>query len=229
MQLAKPAIDIGLSTARIEPALHFFREDVGLTLDHVLAVSPAVRQHRFDAAGSVVKLNENPAAPSTGAPSGYDELIIARVGLAAELSLAAPDGAKVRLVPAGWRGVGQIAVRMKVRDVQAHTRFFSQALGLESTPADRGAAVRCGDSLIMLEPSSDAPADASMAGPGWRYITFQVFKVDIAHAHALSAGAREARAPITLGKTARISMIRDPDGNWIELSQRASIVGSLEA
>ena len=34
-------------------------------------------------------------------------------------------------------------------------------------------------------------------------------------------------APLTLGTTARISMVRDPDGNWIELSQRASIVGSL--
>jgi lactoylglutathione lyase len=32
---------------------------------------------------------------------------------------------------------------------------------------------------------------------------------------------------MTLGDTARISMIRDPDGNWIELSQRASIVGSI--
>ena len=38
---------------------------------------------------------------------------------------------------------------------------------------------------------------------------------------------REALAPVTLGTTARISMVRDPDGNWIELSQRASIVGSL--
>jgi lactoylglutathione lyase len=27
---------------------------------------------------------------------------------------------------------------------------------------------------------------------------------------------------------ARISMVRDPDGNWMELSQRASITGSLE-
>ena len=35
-------------------------------------------------------------------------------------------------------------------------------------------------------------------------------------------------APVTLGTTARISMVRDPDGNWIELSQRASIAGSLD-
>jgi lactoylglutathione lyase len=38
---------------------------------------------------------------------------------------------------------------------------------------------------------------------------------------------REGLAPITLGDVARISMILDPDGNWIELSRRASIVGSL--
>jgi hypothetical protein len=46
---------------------------------------------------------------------------------------------------------------------------------------------------------------------------------------ALDIGlATNAIAPLTLGTTARIAMIRDPDGNWIELSQRASIVGSLD-
>jgi hypothetical protein len=30
-----------------------------------------------------------------------------------------------------------------------------------------------------------------------------------------------------LGDTAYISFIRDPDGNWIELSQRASLTGPL--
>ncbi|MGH6971347.1 MAG: VOC family protein, partial [Caulobacteraceae bacterium] len=63
---------------------------------------------------------------------------------------------------------------------------------------------------------------------GWGYITFQVFKVDKEHAFVLGHGGGEATAPVTLGTTARISMVRDPDGNRIELSQRASIVGSLE-
>ena len=67
-----------------------------------------------------------------------------------------------------------------------------------------------------------------MQGRGWRYITFQVFKVDEEHARVLAAGGVEGMAPVTLGRTARISMVRDPDGNWIELSQRASIVGSLD-
>ena len=53
------------------------------------------------------------------------------------------------------------------------------------------------------------------------------FKVDEIHARTLAAGALEGLAPTTLGDVARISMILDPDGNWIELSQRASIVGTL--
>ena len=54
------------------------------------------------------------------------------------------------------------------------------------------------------------------------------FGVDSEHAHVLAHGGREALAPLTLGTTARISMVKDPAGNWIEISQRASITGSLE-
>jgi catechol 2,3-dioxygenase-like lactoylglutathione lyase family enzyme len=43
----------------------------------------------------------------------------------------------------------------------------------------------------------------------------------------LSLGATEGRGVVTLGETARISFIRDPDGNWIEISQRASLTGPL--
>jgi lactoylglutathione lyase len=51
---------------------------------------------------------------------------------------------------------------------------------------------------------------------------------DATHAEILAAGGEEAHPPRTLGETARIAFVRDPDGNWIELSQRASLTGSLE-
>jgi hypothetical protein len=86
---------------------------------------------------------------------------------------------------------------------------------------------RAGESLIILEERPETPLDAGRHGTGRRYITFQVFKVDEVHARTLAAGGREGLAPTTLGDVARISMILDPDGNWIELSQRASIVGTL--
>ncbi|MEA2908739.1 MAG: hypothetical protein QOJ15_820 [Bradyrhizobium sp.] len=51
--------------------------------------------------------------------------------------------------------------------------------------------------------------------------------IDAVHDELRSKGVREGLAPVTLGEVARISMILDPDGNWIELSRRASIVGSV--
>ncbi|HBK11323.1 MAG TPA: VOC family protein, partial [Gammaproteobacteria bacterium] len=40
-------------------------------------------------------------------------------------------------------------------------------------------------------------------------------------------GGAEGMAPVRLGDVAYISFVRDPDGNWIEISQRKSITGSL--
>jgi lactoylglutathione lyase len=66
-----------------------------------------------------------------------------------------------------------------------------------------------------------------MTGPGFRYITIQVWDVDAEHAGIVDRGGAEGRPAITLGTTARISFVRDPDGNWIEISQRASLTGTL--
>jgi predicted enzyme related to lactoylglutathione lyase len=79
---------------------------------------------------------------------------------------------------------------------------------------------------MLFEQKPGIVVDAGIHGLGWRYITFQVFKMDEVHARMIAAGAREASAPKTLGTTARISMVPDPDGNWIGLLQRASIVGT---
>lgn len=224
MQLAKPRFDIGLSTNVIEPMLAFWQAEVGAAFDHLLPIRRGQDQHRHDLMGSVLKINHHAAPLPANPPSGYRELLIAREGLTAPRALLDPEGNRVSLVPPGADGVTQIGVRLAVRDLAAHRRFYAEVLGL---PEERSGAFRAGESLILLEEAPDAPADAQMAGPGWRYITLQVFKVDAEHAGVLARGGREALAPITLGTTARISMVRDPDGNWLELSQRASIVGDL--
>ena len=224
MDLAKPRIDIGLSTNDLGPMLSFWQGEVGARFDHLLPIRRGQDQHRHDVAGSVLKINHHADPLPHSPPSGYRELLIARDGLAAPRALADPEGNRVSLAPPGHLGVTQIGVRIRVRDLGAHRRFYGEALGL---PAAGPASFQAGESLILLEEDPDAPSDAGMQGPGWRYITFQVFKVDVEHARVVAAGGREALAPLTLGTTARISMVRDPDGNWIELSQRASIVGSL--
>ena len=225
MELAKQQIDIGLSTNDIDALLPFWQLEVGARFDHVLAVRRGHDQHRHDLGGTVLKLNAHAAPLPQTPPSGYRELVVAREGVDVPRSLADPEGNRVVLVPSGHDGVTQIAVRLGVRDLDAHRRFYAEALGL---PEDRTGVFRAGESLLLIETDPGASAQAEMRGPGWRYITFQVPKVDAAHAAVVERGGVEALPPTTLGTTARISMVRDPDGNFIELSQRASIVGTLD-
>jgi catechol 2,3-dioxygenase-like lactoylglutathione lyase family enzyme len=229
MNLAKPCIDIGLNTNNLEPMLAFWQAAVGLPFDHVLPIQPGMKQYRHDLLGSVLKINHFRDALPEAPACGYAELMIARDASGEPIEMHDPDGNKVTLVPRGSAGIEQIGMKLNVRDPAAHRRFFASALGLEELVQKNGASFRAGASLLVVEKNSAAPSDASFQGKGYRYLTFQVFKTDIEHAHVLANGGREAMAPRTLGTTARISMVRDPDGNWIEISQRASITGSIEA
>ena len=127
MNLAKDRVDIGLATDNLEPMLRFWQDEALIPFDHLLKVGPGNDQHRHDAHGSVLKINHRrdtvvPFVP----PTGYLELIVAKEGLAEPKSLADPDGNKVRLVPTGWNGVGQIAIRLGVRSLL----LFRFSLGL---------------------------------------------------------------------------------------------------
>lgn len=233
MRLAKPRFDIGLATNDLEPMLQFWQEEVGAPFDHRLQVWRTMAQHRHDLRGSVLKINHHSDPLPQTPPSGYVEALVA-ARVAAPKTLGDPDGNRVTLAPAGHMGVTQIGVKVVVRDLEAQRRFYLDALGLmEIEPASVGpeagrAIFRAGESVIVVEQADDAPRDAPFEGKGWRYLTLQVFAVDSEHAHVLAHGGREGRAPKTLGNTARISMVLDPAGNWIELSQRASITGTLE-
>jgi lactoylglutathione lyase len=113
---------------------------------------------------------------------------------------------------------------LAVSDAAAMHRFLGVALGLEGDGRD---AYRCGDSLIGFEMDTTAAPVGKMQAPGYRYITIQVRRVDAEHAGIIERGGADGRPPLTLGTTARISFVRDPDGNWIEVSQRASLTGQL--
>jgi catechol 2,3-dioxygenase-like lactoylglutathione lyase family enzyme len=227
MQLAKNVIDVGLSTNNLEPMLRFWQQDAAVRFDHVLPVRRGQKQHRHDEQGSVIKLNHHAEPLPAAVPSGYRELIIAREGLREPRRMADPDGNRVRLVPRGHDGVIQIAVVMGVRSLSEHRRFYGDILGFAEQSWPGGAAFRLGDSLVALEEDAAATVDPVRQARGWRYITLQIADIDAVHAALRSRGVREGLAPITLGDVARISMILDPDGNWIELSRRASVVGSL--
>jgi lactoylglutathione lyase len=227
MQLAKNVIDVGLSTNDLEPMLRFWQHDVALRFDHVLPVRRGQKQYRHDEQGSVIKLNYHVETLPDAAPSGYRELIVARQGLREPRRMVDPDGNRVRLVPPGHDGISQIGVAMAVRSLSEHRRFYGEILGFTEQSWSGGPAFRLGNSLVLLEEDATATVDPARQARGWRYITLQVSDIDSVHDALRSKGVREGFAPITLGDVARISMILDPDGNWIELSRRASIVGGL--
>lgn len=227
MQLAKNVIDVGLSSNDLEPMLRFWQQDAGLRFDHVQPIRRGQKQYRHDAQGSVIKLNHHVEPLPDAAPSGYRELIIARAGVETPQHMHDPDGNRVCLVAPGHDGITQIAVAMAVRDLAAHRRFYGDILGFTEQSWSGGPAFRLGDSLILLEEDAAATVDPIRQARGWRYITLQVADIDAVHDGLRAKGVREGLAPVTLGEVARISMILDPDGNWIELSRRASIVGSL--
>jgi len=224
LKLAKPRIDVGLHTNQREPMLAFWQNEVGLPFEELLPMGRGLQQHRHGLNGSVLKINHARDPLGVEPPCGYRELWIARPGLVAARRLADPDGNVVVLVPPGYAGVSAIGVALAVRDEASFHDFYGRALELE--PAGPRA-YRCGDSLLRFAHDPSAVPAGRMTASGYRYITIQVFDVDAEHAGILARGGTEGSPPRTLGSVARISFVRDPDGNWIEISQRASLTGPI--
>ena len=118
----------------------------------------------------------------------------------------------------------EIGVRMGVRDLDAHRRFYATALKLPQVGEN---AFQAGEGVILLEHDPSVAINTTLWGRGWRYLTFQIWDAETEHANVLAHGGREGM-PITRFKDIAIgSMVLDPDGNWIELSQRANLTGPL--
>jgi lactoylglutathione lyase len=224
MKLAKQHVDVGLFTNNEQAMLDFWQREAGLPFEETLPLGGGVRQHRHAMNGSVLKLNAARDPINDAPPSGYRELTIVRDGVAAPQSLVDPDGNRIVLVSPGFDGVTGIRVRMAVRSADDFRRFFAAAMQFDEIDATT---FRCGDSLVTVEQDGSVARTEPMRAPGFRYLTVQVYDVDTEHRGIVERGGDEGRAPVTLGSTARVSFVRDPDGNWIEVSQRASLTGPL--
>lgn len=224
MDLAKNHIDVGLFTNQRDAQLRFWQEDVGLAYDHMGKLGGGMQQLRHHMNGSILKVNHarDPLKPAPA--SGIVRLRIAREGLAAARALSDPDGNRVALVPHGEDGVTGIAIELEVNNRDAHDRFWRHVMQFES-PA-RGIYL-CGDTRVIVVGESRIERCDDWRAPGWRYTTVQIRDCVAEHEGVLARGGEEGRPPMLLGETVRYSFVRDPDGNYIELSQRASLVGAL--
>ena len=115
-----------------------------------------------------------------------------------------------------------IGVRIRVRSVSEFRSFFT-SLGFALLSEDT---FLLGDSALLLEEDPLVATDLTLWGRGWRYLTFQIRDVRQEHFRFLEAGGKPGMPITQLRDVVRAAMVRDPDGNWIELSQRASLVGA---
>jgi catechol 2,3-dioxygenase-like lactoylglutathione lyase family enzyme len=225
MKLAKRHLDIGLFSNKRDEQLAFWQQTIGLPYDHVGKLGSGVQQHRHHMNGSILKMNHARDPLPALASSGIVGLQIAREGLAEPKALADPDGNKVTLVPAGRDGVTGVAVQLKVTDPAAHDRFWTHAMQYERVGDGR---YRCGDSLIVIAEQGNVESrGAQWRGLGYRYTTVQVWDCIAEYEGILARGGTSGGEPRVLGETVRYAFVCDPDGNHIEISQRASLTGSL--
>ena len=224
IEIVKNQLDFGLITNRRE-VIDFWQEEIGLSLDHVLRVRRGQDQYRFDVAGSVIKVNLlTDHEWRDEERSGYDELWIAKPGIEKPEEFVDPDGNRMCFVPSGVGGVTQIGARLRVPELARAVAHYGEVLGFE--PAGE-ARFGCGDSVLQLVEDAAAPTGIERPGKGWTYLTVQVRDCDAEVARIEATGARIATRPINLGEVARMAMVSDPDGNLLEISQRASLTGPL--
>lgn len=223
MDLAKQHLDVGLFSNLRDEQLDFWQHAVGLEYDHMGKLGGGVQQHRHHVNGSILKMNHARDSLPDIAPSGIVGIQIAREGLGAPQQLTDPDGNRVELVPPGHDDVHGIAVLLRVNDAAAHDRFWTHAMQFERA-GDH--AYRCGDTLVRIVDEGEvAHRGDQWRGPGYRYTTVQVFDCVAEYDGIVARGGDSAAPPSVLGDTVRMAFVTDPDGNHIEISQRASLTG----
>ena len=227
LRLARPSIDVSLFTNHAEPLLKFWQDRVGAVLEETLQIREGQVQYRHRIAGSYVKISHVTAPLPAVPPSGLRELVIAREDANSNIALTDPDGNLVSLVAPGVLGVRQLGLWINVRNLVASRHFYGEVIGLPVRDMETGPVVEVGESRLLLREDPTVVPDSPVHAPGWRFFSLQVYDVRGLHARIVARGGRDGIAPKRLGDVARYAFVRDPDGNWIELSQRASLTGPL--
>lgn len=229
MELAKKTVDVGLFTNQLEEMQKFYGEELGLQFESVMPVGGGIKQYRYLANGSVIKLMHTHDPLPRRHPGGYEVVMIATPKVTVGKAFADPDDNTIELLPPGSDDVTQIEVRVGVSDIKAFGEFYTKALGATPIGHDR---YRIGETLFGVYHEQETSRKAmplytnaldavkAMAGLGFRYVTLGVQRCDEAFKQATAAGASPAVAPMNFGTVARICFVYDPDGNFIEIAQR---------
>lgn len=116
-----------------------------------------------------------------------------------------------------------------IKDSEASLAFYRDLLGFEhvsDTPMPGAVPatmhrLMCGDTMIKLvshddTPSTGAPSGGIAGATGLRYFTMQISNLGEATAACQAAGVKVIIDQLEVRPGVRISMVEDPDGNWVE-------------
>ena len=120
-----------------------------------------------------------------------------------------------------------------ITDSERSLDFYCGVLGLEHIidmpmPIGGGGTMHrlsCGDTVIKLVNLATRPEQGRGGGPGGatglRYFTISVSNLLAAVDAAEAAGVIVAVPPTVVREGVTITMLEDPDGNWVELIQHS--------
>ncbi|HIG41977.1 MAG: VOC family protein [bacterium] len=116
------------------------------------------------------------------------------------------------------------------KDSEALLKFYRDTLGLEQEGVmampggGQMTRLKCGTTTVKIvvngkEPASVAPPGGLGGATGYRYFTISVDNLAEATEECKAAGYKVTVPPTEIRAGVTISMIEDPDGNWVELLQ----------
>lgn len=117
-----------------------------------------------------------------------------------------------------------------VRDPEAALRFYRDTLGLPyqtELQMPGGMTMHrllAGGTVVKIvsfenAPEASAPPGGLQGATGYRYWTLTISNLDEATKAAADAGYTVKMPPTEIRPGIKISMIEDPEGNWVELLQ----------
>ncbi len=122
-----------------------------------------------------------------------------------------------------------IDIGIVTADAEAMLKFYRDTLGLEfEGEMQMGTGtmhrLRAGTTVVKIvvhnkTPGASAPLGGIAGATGYRYWTISVDNIVEASDECAAAGYKVAVPVTEIRPGVRISMIEDPDGNWVELLQ----------
>jgi catechol 2,3-dioxygenase-like lactoylglutathione lyase family enzyme len=122
-----------------------------------------------------------------------------------------------------------------IKDSEASLAFYRDVLGFEhvaDTPMPPGLdgtmhRLMCGTTLVKLvkldaTPSASSPPGGIPGATGYRYFTMQVTNLAEITRACKDAGATVVIENLEIRPNVAISMVTDPDGNWVEFVDDSS-------